>query len=299
MKKMNMNKKTVTMIIAAVCAVVLVVAGVGGWLAWSRQRRELNTAKASCASASDSLRTKANAYDALVNGDAKAASGITTEQVKDATTVESLAKELKEEPPAYEGCVAGDKDGLDAATAKLNTQATWYETHRASLGKAVEQVNASKLDKVIDNANALLNDSDGKVQDNAVRDELSKAIEAKDEQQIADATAKVNDSIASKTRADEEARAQAEAEAAAQAAAEAAAAQAAAAQSYNYGYTNSGYSNSGYSSGTTSGSGSSSASTGSGSSGGSSSSGSSNGPRSVGYGVEPDGSWHEGNLIQR
>ena len=62
-------------LIAIVCAVALVVVGVGGWLAWSRH--ELGAAKASCATASDNLRVKANSYDALVNGDAKAASAVT------------------------------------------------------------------------------------------------------------------------------------------------------------------------------------------------------------------------------
>ena len=246
LEKVWADKRKRVMLIAAICAIVLVAGGVGGWLAWTRH--ELSVAKASCASAADSLRVKANEYDGLVNGEAKTASAITVEQVKDATTVETLATALKEEAPAYEGCVADDKNGLDAAAAKLGEQAKWYETHKASLGKAVEQVNASKLDKIIDTANTLLADSDGKVQDNAVRDELGKAIEAKDEQAIAEATTKVNESIAAKTKADEEAKAQAEAEAAAQAAAAAAATQ----QSYNYGYSNSGTSSTSTSSGTSS-----------------------------------------------
>ncbi len=244
MKKINMSRKTIIAIIAAVVAVVLVVAGVIGFRA--QVRHELNVAREACAGAADEIRVKANEYDALVNGDAATASAITVEQAKDAKTVETLAAALKEEPPAYEGCVADDKDGLDAATAKLNTQAKWYTTHKDSLSKAVKQVNASKLDKIIDDANTLLADSDGKVADNAVRDELSKAIEAKDEQAIADATVKVNESIAAKTKADEEAAAKAKAEE------EAAAAQAAAAaaqQSYNsYNYSSSSSSSSGSSS---------------------------------------------------
>ena len=240
LEKVWADKRKRVALIAAICAIVLVAGGTGGWLAWTRH--ELSVARASCASAADSLRVKANEYDALVNGEAKTASAITVEQVKDAQTVETLAKALKEEAPAYEGCVADDKGGLDAAAAKLGEQAKWYETHKASLGKAVEQVNQSKLDKVIDTANALLADSDGKVADNAVRDELSKAIEAKDEQAINNATTKVNESIAAKQKADEEAKAQAEAEAAA----------AATQQSYNYGYSNSGTSSSSTSSGTSS-----------------------------------------------
>ncbi len=242
--KPERNRKRLVAIIAAIVVVVLVAAGVGGWLAWSRH--ELDAAKASCSAASDSLRVKANEYDGLVNGDAQTASAITAERVKDGKTVEALAAAVKEEAPAYTGCVADSKAGLDAATAKLNTQAEWYTTHTASLSKAVEQVNSSKLDKIIDTANALLADSDGKVADNATRDELSKAIEAKDEKAISDATVKVNESIAAKTKADEEAAAKAKAEE------EAAAAQAAAAaaqQSYNsYNYSSSSSSSSGSSS---------------------------------------------------
>jgi hypothetical protein len=209
LKNVWADKRKRIALIAVICVVVLVAAGTGGWLAWTKH--ELNTAKASCAQAADSLRVKANEYDALVNGDAATASAITVEQVKDAKTVETLAAALKEETPAYTGCVADSKTGLDTASTKLEEQANWYTTHQASLTKAVKNVNQSKLDKIIDTANDLLNDSDGKVQDNATRDELSKAIEAKDEQRITEATQKVNDSIAAKTKADEEAKAQEEA----------------------------------------------------------------------------------------
>ena len=78
----------------------------------------------------------------------------------------------------------------------------------------------------------MLNDSDGKVQDAKTRDELSKAVKAKDADLIAAASKKVNDSMAAKTKADAEAKAKAEQEAQAQAAAEAAAA-AQAQQSYS------------------------------------------------------------------
>ena len=262
------SRRRLTLIIAAICVVVLVVAGgVGGWLVWSK--RELDAAKVSCSVAADSLRVKANEYDALVNGDAKAASAITGEQVKDATTVENLAGVLEEEPPVYEGCVADDKGGLDAASVKLNEQAEWYVSHKASLSEAVERVNASKLDRIVDDANVLLAGSDGRVADNAVRDELSRAIEARDEGKIAEASVRVNDSINAKAKADEEARAQAEAEA--QAAAQAAAA-AAAQQSYS----------------STSASGSGLGSSSGGSGAGSSSSGSGSGPHSVAIGVDPN-----------
>ncbi len=261
------NRKRLIAIIAAVCVVVLVAAGLGGWMAW--KRHELNVALTECDSAAATVKTVKAEYTKLVDGDAKTASEITVEQVKDGKTVETLAAAVKASAPETVTCPVKDKKAVQTATGKLNAQADWYKTHQAALSKAVKNVNSSKLDKTIDTATALLNDSDGKVQDNAVRDELGKAIEAKDEQAIAEATQKVNDSIAAKTKADEEAaaKAKAEAEAAAQAAA-------AAAQSYtssNYGYSNSG-------------SGSTGSGMSSGSSSGSSSSGSVKRPVSGGHG---------------
>ena len=281
----NDKRKRFTLLAIAAVAVVA-LAGTGGWVAFSAHA--LSVAKADCAKASDNVRVSANEYNTLLNGDAKTASEIKTEQVKDAKTVETLDKALKADAPTYPGCAADDEQGLQDATAKLNTQVKWYETHKASLSKAMKAVSASKLEKIIDDANTLLKDSDGRVQDNATRNELSKAIEAKNEQQIADATAKVNDSIAAKQKADEEAKRKAEEEAAA-AAAQAAAAQ----QSYSYGY----------SSGTTgsySGGSSGSSSTGSsGSSGLDLSTLNAQLNKQNTSGVIDHGTWHPGNLIER
>lgn len=194
------DKRKRVILIAAVSAVVLVVAGGAGWFVWSKH--ELSVAQADCVRAAQILEDMKAKYAKLVDGDAKTASAVTAEQVKDTKTVETLAGELKASEPKSVACPAKDTKGLKDATAKLNTQVDWYETHRASLSKAMENVTASKLDKVIDVANGLLNDSDGKVADNTTRDELAKAIEAKDEKAIAEATTKVNDSIAAKAQAD-------------------------------------------------------------------------------------------------
>lgn len=121
--------------------------------------------------------------------------------------------------PEYEGCVADGKDGLETAIDELDDAAAWYEKHAGSLKKAVDAVNDSKLAKTIDTAKTLLESSNGNVQDDKTREELSKAIEAKDEAAIAKASKAVNDSIAAKQKADEEAKAKAQAEADAKAAA--------------------------------------------------------------------------------
>ncbi|KOA51539.1 FIVAR domain-containing protein [Bifidobacterium breve] len=227
-------------LIAVVCAVVLVVAGVVGWNMY--RGAKLAEAKEACATAADGVRNNANEYNALLNGDAADAAAVKAEQVKDSKTVESLGKELKSSAPEYEGCVAEDAKGLDAATVKLGEQADWYKAHEKSLSKAVKAVTESKDSKRLDDAKAnlkakldeaskLLTDSDGKVQDNATRDALSNAIDAanglKDgndpakidgaRKTVEDAINGVNASVQAKTDADAQAAAAAAAAAAAQA----------------------------------------------------------------------------------
>ena len=87
-------------LIAVVCAVVLVVAGVVGWNMY--RGAKLAEAKEACATAADGVRSQANEYNALLNGDAADAAAVKAEQVKDAKTVESLGKELKASAPEYE-----------------------------------------------------------------------------------------------------------------------------------------------------------------------------------------------------
>lgn len=227
-------------LVAAVCAVILIAAGIIGWNAYSGAK--LAEAKEACATAADTVRNNANEYNALLNGDAADAAAVKAEQVKDSKTVESLGKELKSSAPEYEGCVAEDAQGLDAATVKLNEQADWYGTHEKSLSKAVRAVTESKAAKrletaktnltaKLDEASKLLADSDGKVADNATRDALSNAIDAanglKDgndpakidgaRKTVEDAINGVNASVQAKTDADAQAAAAAAAAAQAQA----------------------------------------------------------------------------------
>ena len=227
-------------LIAVVCAVVLVVAGVVGWNMY--RGAKLAQAKEACATAADGVRSNANEYNALLNGDAADAAAVKAEQVEDSKTVESLGKELKASAPEYEGCVAENAQGLDAATVKLGEQADWYKAHEKSLSKAVKAVTESKDSKRLDDAKAnlkakldeaskLLTDSDGKVQDNATRETLTNAIDAanklkdandatkidKAHKTLEDAINGVNASVQAKTDADAQAAAAAAAAAAAQA----------------------------------------------------------------------------------
>ena len=238
-------------LIAAICAVVLVVAGIIGWNTYSGAK--LAQAKETCATAADTVRNNANEYNALLNGDAADAAAIKAEQVEDSKTVESLGKELKAMAPEYEGCVAENAQGLDAATVKLNEQADWYGTHEKSLSKAVRAVIESKAAKrletaktnltaKLDEASRLLADSDGKVADNATRDALSNAIDAANGLKDGNDPAKIDG--ARKTVEDAingvAASVQAKTDADAQAAAAAAQAQAQARSAYNGGSSYSG-----------------------------------------------------------
>ena len=247
---------------AAGCVLVLLaVGGVAGYRMWSA--RELAEAKEACAVAADGARGAANDYNAVVNGQAADASAVTVDQVKDARTVDALAKALKTTAPEYEGCVADSKAGLDEATSKLDRQAAWYRTRTGSLSKAVKAVESSRLDRTVEDAEKLLADSKGRVADEKTRSMLEQAIKDRDADAIGEAVNAVDGSVKAKAKADADAKARreaeekAQAEREAQAAADAAAAQAQAqqqAQSYGGGYSyggGTGYTGGGYTGGGT------------------------------------------------
>lgn len=240
--------------------VMLAVGGVVGCRVWSA--RELAEAKEACAVAADGARGAANDYNALVNGKAADASAVAADQVKDARTVDALAKALKTTVPEYEGCVADSKAGLDEATSKLDRQAAWYKTHTGSLSKAVKAVESSRLDRTVEAAEKLLADSKGRVADEKTRSMLEQAIKDRDADAIGEAVNAVDGSVKAKAKADADAKARREAEEKAQAEQEAqAATQAAAAaqaqaqqqaQSYGGGYSyggGTGYTGGGYTGG--------------------------------------------------
>lgn len=235
---------------------LLAVGGVVGCRVWSA--RELAEAREACAVAADGVRGAANDYNALVNGKAADASAVTADQVKDARTVDALAKALKTTVPEYEGCVADSKAGLDEATSKLDRQAAWYKTHTGSLSKAVKAVESSRLDRTVEDAEKLLADSKGRVADEKTRSMLEQAIRDRDADAIGEAVNAVDGSVKAKEKADADAKARREA----QAAADAAAAQTQAQQQaqsygggYSYGggtgYTGGGYTGGGYTGGGT------------------------------------------------
>lgn len=265
--------------VAAGCVLVLLaVGGVVGCRVWSA--RELAEAREACAVAADGVRGAANDYNAVVNGQAADASAVTVDQVKDARTVDALAKALKTTAPEYEGCLAGSKAGLDEATSKLDRQAAWYRTHAASLGKAVKAVESSRLDRTVEDAEKLLADSKGRVADEKTRSMLEQAIKDRDADAIGEAVNAVDGSVKAKAKADADAKARREAEEKAQAEQQA--------QSYGGGYSyggGTGYTGGGYTGGGYTGGGTyTPPATGGGNGGGSASSG----PISGGHGCTTD-----------
>lgn len=276
------NRRPVVIGVAAVAAVALVAGGVCGYRAYENHR--VSMAREACQSAVTDLGKTVKSYKALLGADATTAALKTdATSVKDAKTLDALRKAVGAETPGMVKCDASDKTGLDEATAKADKTTKAVNAAAKALESAVKAVESSKLDKTVADADGLYKATEGNVQDEKTREALKQAIAKRDAGAIAKAVKSVNDSKAAKEKADSEAKAKAEQEAAAQAAAEAAAqAQAQTQQSYSapqQSYTPS------YSGGSTSG-------------GGSGSSVPDFVPSSEGHGVEPDGSWHPGDLIQ-
>lgn len=287
------NRRPVVIGVAAVAAVALVAGGVCGYRAYENHR--VSMARQACQSAVTDLGKTAKSYKALLGADATTAALKTdATSVKDAKTLDTLKQAAGAETPAMVKCDASGKAGLDETAAKADKATKAVKADAKALRAAVRAVESSKLDKTVADADGLYKATEGNVQDEKTREALKQAIAKRDAGAIAKAVKSVNDSKAAKEKADAEAKAKAEQEAQAQATAEAAAqAQAQTQQSYSaprqsytpsYSAPQQSYTPS-YSGGSTSG-------------GGSGSSVPDFVPSSGGYGVEPDGSWHPGNIIQ-
>ena len=282
------NRRPVVIGVAAVAAVALVAGGVCGYRAY--ENHQVSVARQACQSAVTDLGKTVKLYKALLGADGTTAALKTdATSVKDAKTLDALKQAAGAETPAMVKCDASDKIGLDAAAAKADKTAKGVKAAAKALESAVKAVESSKLDKTVADADGLYKATEGNVQDEKTREALKQAIAKRDAGAIAKAVKSVNDSKAAKEKADAEAKAKAEQEAAEQAAAAQTQPQqsySAPRQSYTPSYTvpQQSYTPS-YSGGSTSG-------------GGSGSSVPDFVPTSGGYGVEPDGSWHPGNIIQ-
>ena len=267
----------------AIIAVAVIALLAAGGIVWKTHTdRLMAEAKADCAAESERLHVATTAYNALLNG--RAASVVKTDMksVKDAKTLDALGKAMKASTPKTVSCKADSRDAVVTATKAITANTAWYWTHGKSLNRLVNAVETSKLDKTVDDANALYKETDGKVADDKTRASLLDAIKKRDADAIAKAVKAVNESKTAKEKADAEAaaKAKAEQEAAAQAAAAAAQAQRQV-QSYTPSYMNTGTSSGrSYTNAGSAGASSGSAGSSSGSAGGSSGSG----PISGGWG---------------
>ena len=263
----------------AIIAVAVIALLAAGGIVWKTHTdRLMAEAKADCAAASERLHVATTAYNALLNGKAASMAKTDVKSVKDAKTLDVLSKAMKASTPKTVSCKADSRDAVVTATKAITANTAWYWTHGKSLNRLVNAVETSKLDKTVDDANALYKQTDGKVADDKTRASLLDAIKKRDADAIAKAVKEVNESKTAREKADAEAKAKAEQEAAAQAAAAAAQSQRQA-QSYTPSYTNTGTS-SGRSYTNVGSAGASSGSTGGSSSGGSGWSG----PTSGGHG---------------
>ena len=231
-------------VVITVAALALLAAGGVAWRA--HEDRLMAEARADCAAESERLRVATAAYDALLDGKAASMAKTDVKSVKDAKTLDVLSKAMKASTPKTVSCKADSRPGVQDATKGVTANASWYKAHTKSLNGLVNAVETSKLDKTVDDANALYKETDGRVADDKTREILLKAVKARDTDAIAKAVKEVNESKAAKEKADAEAKARAEQEAAAAAAA--AARQAQARQSWpssgsgHTGYTGNGYS---------------------------------------------------------
>ena len=223
---------------AIVITVVVLALLTAGGIAWKTHADRLMTeARADCAAASERLRTATNDWNTLLNGSAADAAKTDRKSVKDAKMLDALSKTMKATIPKTVSCKADSRTGVQEAAKAITANAAWYKTHAKTLSKAVKAVESSKLDKTVDDAQALYDATSGKVQDDKTRASLLDAIKKRDADAIGKAVKTVNESKAAKEKADAEAKAKAEQEAAAAAAAQ----QAQASQSYSggsYSYSN-------------------------------------------------------------
>ena len=231
---------------AVVITVVALALLAAGGIAWKTHTdRLMAEARADCAAESERLHVATTAYNALLNDKAASMAKTDVKSVKDTKTLDALSKAMKASTPKTVSCKADSRDAVVTATKAITANASWYKAHTKSLNRLVKAVETSKLDKTVDDANALYKETDGKVADDKTRASLLDAIKKRDAAAIARAVKAVNESKAAKEQADAEAKARAEQEAAAAAAATQ---QAQALQSQTYSgdgsYSNRGYSHS-------------------------------------------------------
>uniref|UniRef100_UPI00359C551F hypothetical protein n=1 Tax=Bifidobacterium longum TaxID=216816 RepID=UPI00359C551F len=208
-------KWLVPVIAGGTAVVVLAAGGIGGYLYWNHNR--LTEASGECSVAYDkAVKAQGKLTEYLESDALKAAIAVKGSEVRDAETVAVLASTVKTASNTktdIPGCPSGNLKGIRAAAARLDKTADVYAKTVSEVRGRADAVNASKLDRTIDDATKVLDDSKGRVQDDKVRTALEHAIKSKDGKAITDAVKTVNDSIKAKTDADAKAGAEKEGQA--------------------------------------------------------------------------------------
>ena len=206
------NRRPIIVGVAIVAVAVLAIGGVYGYRAY--EGHKMSVARQACRSAVADQSKVVKAYKALLGADGTVAALKTdAKSVKDARTVDTLDKAAKTKLPTMVKCDASKAAGLDAAATKAGKAVKTVKADAKALDAAVKAVETSKLDKTVDDAEALYKATDGKVQDDKTREALAKAVKSRDAAAIAKAVKAVNDSKTAKERADAEAKAEQEAQA--------------------------------------------------------------------------------------
>ena len=162
---------------AVVIIVVALALLTAGGIAWKTHTdRLMAEARADCAAASEHLRTATNDYNTLLNGQAASMAKTDRKSVKDAKTLDALSKAVKASTPKTVSCKADSRSGVQDATKGITANASWYKAHTKSLNRLVKAVETSKLDKTVDDADALYKETAGKVADDKTRANLLDAI---------------------------------------------------------------------------------------------------------------------------
>ena len=236
------NHRRRNIAIASVIAAVVVLAGGAGGYAYaaSNVQKGVDAAHANALAVDKQLTAKIGDAQELLDGTEE-------EQVADAQTLADLSDAI-DKAQAQTGVddtganrwlvwqemdaqAAYDADAADASDAMSRLDKAMDAVTGSMDAKTLADAKAA-LQSTVDNADKTYADSDGKVQDNATRDNLKTALDAAkkvlsddnvtdakeytdQKTTVDDAVKTVNDSITAKEKADAEAKAQAEAEAAA------------------------------------------------------------------------------------
>ena len=179
------------------------------------------TAISACDSAEATRKTVQSDLDRTTAKASRLLKDISRGQVADPKTLDALNRLLDAKTSTIKGSCAPDAvtSDVDRTTAALRRTTKELKNRLTDLKTAAKAVIDSKLDKTVDDANALYKQTDGKVADDKTRETLLKAVKTRDADAIAKAVKEVNESKATKEKADAEAKARAEQEAAAAAAA--------------------------------------------------------------------------------